>query len=63
MTIWMWDDPTSGFHDHQCPCAGHCHNCFTPLTGRQRKYCSTGCARQWRAEVQFDRHMSGGRAS
>lgn len=31
-TIWMYDTPGSGYHDHaRCRCGRHCRNCFEDL--------------------------------
>ena len=56
--IFMYDDPTSAFHDYKCRCAGHCRNCFAVLPARRRLYCSDGCGIQYRQAIAFDRMMS-----
>jgi len=30
-TLWMYDDPRSGYHDTRCTCEGHCLNCNEDL--------------------------------
>jgi len=29
--IWLYDDPTTGYHDGRCRCEGHCGNCYEDL--------------------------------
>src|SRR6202050_4016873 len=30
-TLWMYDDPRSGYHDTRCTCEGHCLKCNEDL--------------------------------
>jgi hypothetical protein len=31
VTVWLYDDPRSGYHDTGCRCDGHCRNCYEDL--------------------------------